>query len=73
MKNSSRYASLFKLDPLNYEALGLWIKKAGYALQIQKYPQIIIKLIGDLSTAGLYADCVSKLPPKKISLPEKYR
>jgi hypothetical protein len=46
LKGSPRYASLFKLDPLNYSAWAYGLKKAGYATN-PKYPQIIIKLIED--------------------------
>jgi LysM repeat protein len=44
LKNSSRYAALFKLDPLDYEGWAYGLKKAGYATN-PKYPQVIIKLI----------------------------
>ena len=40
------YASLFKLDPTDYEAWAWGLKKAGYATN-PKYPQILIKLIRD--------------------------
>ena len=40
------YASLFKLDPTDYEAWAFGLKKAGYATN-PKYPQILIKLIQD--------------------------
>ena len=46
LKGSSRYASLFKLDPLNYSAWAYGLKKAGYATN-PRYPQVIIKLIED--------------------------
>lgn len=44
LKGSSRYASLFDLDPLDYTAWAYGLKKAGYATN-PRYPQIIIKLI----------------------------
>ena len=44
LKGSSRYASLFTLDPLDYTAWAYGLKKAGYATN-PRYPQIIIKLI----------------------------
>ncbi len=44
LKGSSRYASLFNLDPLDYSAWANGLKKAGYATN-PRYPQIIIKLI----------------------------
>ncbi|MBI1341469.1 MAG: LysM peptidoglycan-binding domain-containing protein [Terrimonas sp.] len=46
LKNSSRYAFLFKLDPTDYSAWAYGLKKAGYATN-PKYPQIIINLIRD--------------------------
>lgn len=42
----SHYASLFRLDPTDYEAWAVGLKKAGYATN-PKYPQILIKLIRD--------------------------
>lgn len=44
LKGSTRYASLFNLDPLDYAAWAHGLKKAGYATN-PRYPQIIIKLI----------------------------
>ena len=44
LKNSSRYAFLFQLDPTDYKAWAFGLKKAGYATNI-KYSQILIKLI----------------------------
>lgn len=46
LKNSNRYASLFKLDPLDYSGWAYGLKKAGYATN-PRYPQVIIKLIQD--------------------------
>jgi len=46
LKNRAHYASLFKLDPTDYEAWAHGLKKAGYATN-PKYPQILIKLIRD--------------------------
>ena len=42
----AHYASLFKLDPTDYESWAWGLKKAGYATN-PKYPQILIKLIRD--------------------------
>lgn len=44
LKKSSRYASLFELDPTDYEGWAKGLKKAGYATN-PRYPQVIIKLI----------------------------
>lgn len=46
LRHRSHYASLFKLDPTDYEAWAHGLKKAGYATN-PKYPQILIKLIRD--------------------------
>src|SRR5436190_8356201 len=44
LKTRSNYASLFNLDPMNYEAWAYGLKNAGYATN-PKYAQILIKLI----------------------------
>lgn len=46
LKTRSHYASLFQLDPADYEAWAYGLKKAGYATN-PKYPQLLIKLIRD--------------------------
>jgi hypothetical protein len=46
LKNSARYASLFQLDPTDYESWAYGLKKAGYATH-PKYAQTLIKLIED--------------------------
>lgn len=46
LRNNTRYASLFNLDPMDYEGWAKGLKKAGYATN-PKYPQIIIKLVED--------------------------
>lgn len=46
LKNRSHYASLFQLDPTDYESWAIGLKRAGYATN-PKYPQILIKLIKD--------------------------
>ena len=48
LKNRPHYASLFKLDPTDYEGWCYGLKKAGYATN-PKYPQILIKLIREYS------------------------
>ena len=42
----SHYASLFKLEPTDYEGWAWGLKKAGYATN-PKYPLILIKIIRD--------------------------
>ena len=44
LKGSSRYASLFQLDPTDYKSWAWGLKKAGYATN-NAYPQILIKYI----------------------------
>lgn len=46
LRNRPYYASLFNLDPTDYESWAFGLKKAGYATN-PKYPQILIKLIKD--------------------------
>ena len=46
LRTRSNYASLFNLDPMNYEAWAYGLKKAGYATN-PKYAQVLIKLIQD--------------------------
>ncbi|HEU4903269.1 MAG TPA: glucosaminidase domain-containing protein [Flavisolibacter sp.] len=46
LRNRPYYASLFKLDPTDFEGWAFGLKKAGYATN-PKYPQILIKLIRD--------------------------
>ena len=46
LKSSSRYASLFLLDPTDYKDWAYGLKKAGYATN-PRYAQAIIKLIED--------------------------
>lgn len=46
LKNSTRYAGLFQLDPTDYTGWANGLKKAGYATN-PKYPVVLIKLIED--------------------------
>jgi len=46
LKTRSNYASLFTLDPTDYQGWAYGLKKAGYATN-PKYAQILIKLIQD--------------------------
>lgn len=48
LKSGSRYAFLFKLDPLDYTAWANGLKSAGYAGN-PKYAPMLIKLIEDYS------------------------
>ena len=67
LKNSSRYSSLFKLDPLDYEAWAYGLKKAGYATN-PRYPQIIIKLIETYQLQDYTLIALGKMPPKDEQL-----
>lgn len=46
LKTRAHYASLFKLEPTDYEGWAHGLKKAGYATN-PKYAQVLIKLIRD--------------------------
>jgi LysM repeat protein len=46
LRNRSNYASLFTLDPTDYQGWAYGLKKAGYATN-PKYAQVLIKLIQD--------------------------
>jgi len=63
LKDSPRYAALFRLDPLNYTAWAYGLKKAGYATN-PKYPQIIVKLIEDYNLQEYTLIGLGKMQPK---------
>ena len=67
LKGSSRYSSLFKLDPLDYEKWAYGLKKAGYATN-PRYPQIIIKLIERYQLQDYTLIALGKMPPKDEQL-----
>jgi LysM repeat protein len=46
LRNASRYAFLFELDPVDYIAWAKGLKKAGYATN-PSYPQMLIKIIDE--------------------------
>lgn len=50
LKNRSRYASLFEIEPTNYQSWAYGLKKAGYATN-PKYPQLLINLIEKFNLA----------------------
>ena len=64
LKGSPRYASLFKLDPLDYKDWAYGLKKAGYATN-PRYPQVIIKLIEDYNLQDYSLIALGKMPPKE--------
>jgi LysM repeat protein len=67
LKGSSRYASLFTLDPMDYSAWAHGLKKAGYATN-PKYPQIIIKLIETHHLQDYTLIALGKMEPKEEML-----
>ncbi|WP_315820647.1 glucosaminidase domain-containing protein [Paraflavitalea speifideaquila] len=64
LKNSTRYAFLFQLDPTDYKAWAYGLKKAGYATNI-KYSQIIIKLIEDYNLQQYSLIALGKIAPQE--------
>jgi hypothetical protein len=64
LKKSARYASLFELDPTDYEGWAYGLKKAGYATN-PKYPQVIIKLINDYNLQEYTLVALGKSPANK--------
>ena len=63
LRNGSRYAFLFQLDPTNYSDWAYGLKKAGYATN-PKYAQIIIKYIEDYNLQQYTLIAMGKLSPK---------
>jgi len=59
LKETPRYAFLFKLNPEDYESWAYGLKKAGYATNI-KYSQILIKLIEDYEQIFHYLTLVKE-------------
>jgi LysM repeat protein len=63
LKNGTRYAFLFQIDPTNYSDWAWGLKKAGYATN-NKYPQILIKYIEDYHLQQYTLIAMGKLSPK---------
>ena len=61
LKSSPRYASLFLLEPTNYQGWANGLKNAGYATN-PKYSQIIIKLIEDYGLQDYTLIALNKMP-----------
>ncbi|HMK27121.1 MAG TPA: glucosaminidase domain-containing protein [Chitinophagaceae bacterium] len=68
LKNSQRYASLFTLDPADYEGWANGLKKAGYATN-PKYPQVLIKLIVDYQLQDYTMIALGKMPFEERATP----
>lgn len=64
LRGSNRYASLFALDPLDYEGWAYGLKKAGYATN-PRYPQIIIRLIETYQLQDYTLIAMGKMSPKE--------
>lgn len=65
LKTRAHYASLFNLDPSDYEAWAYGLKKAGYATN-PKYPQLLIKLIRDYNLQDYTLIALGKKPDLPI-------
>jgi hypothetical protein len=62
LRNSARYASLFKLDQDDYEGWAYGLRKAGYATNI-RYSQILIKLVKDYNLQQYSLIVMGRLKP----------
>lgn len=62
LKNSDRYALLFKLDPLNYKDWAYGLRRAGYATN-PKYAQILIGYIEQYHLQDYTLIAMGKLKP----------
>lgn len=63
LRKNPRYASLFNLDPEEYEDWAWGLKKAGYATN-NRYPQILIKYIEDYNLQQYTLIAMGKVKPK---------
>ena len=62
LRTAPWYASLFKLDPTDYSAWALGLKKAGYATN-PRYAQVLIKLIEEYHLQDYSLIALGKLKP----------
>jgi hypothetical protein len=62
LRQGSRYAFLFGLDPADFEGWAYGLRKAGYATNI-RYSQILIKLIKDYNLQQYTLIAMGKLQP----------
>ncbi|HYE53616.1 MAG TPA: glucosaminidase domain-containing protein [Chitinophagaceae bacterium] len=80
LKGSPRYASLFELDPTDFEGWAYGLKKAGYATNV-KYSQILIRIINEYHLQDYTLIALGKMKPEdewlasagKIMLPEQVK
>ena len=63
LKGSPRYASLFELDPTDYEGWAYGLKKAGYATNI-KYSQILIRIINEYHLQDYTMIALGRMKPE---------
>ena len=70
LKTRSNYASLFKLDPTDYQSWAYGLKKAGYATN-PKYAQILIKLIQDYNLEDYTLIALGKMNPGDLPKNDK--
>lgn len=66
LKANQRYASLFKLDPTDYEGWAKGLKKAGYATN-PRYPELLIKYIEQNNLQQYSLLVLNKLPETTIA------
>lgn len=64
LKGSPRYASLFTLDPTDFEGWAYGLKKAGYATNI-KYSQILIKIINEYHLQDYSLIALGRMKPEE--------
>lgn len=62
LRKSSRYASLFDLDPTDYSGWAYGLKKAGYATN-PKYSQVLIRLIEEYHLQDYTLIALGKMTP----------
>lgn len=67
LKTSQRYASLFTLNPEDYEKWAWGLKKAGYATN-PKYPQILIRLVEEYNLQEYSLIAMGKMKREDESL-----
>lgn len=63
LRNGSRYAFLFQLEPTDYEGWAYGLRKAGYATNV-RYSQILIKFIKDYNLEQYTLVAMGKLKPE---------
>ena len=64
LRRSNRYASLFNLDPSDYEGWANGLRRAGYATNI-RYSQILIKLVRDYNLQQYTLIAMGKMKPSE--------